>query len=161
MENLDVSRMFQAMARYSSPLTRFVLANRAPRLMTNRLVLVAYTGRKTGRRYVKPVSYVRDGRDLLIPGGGSWWRNVEDRPLTVRVDGSWRTATAEVIKDIWAMSDLLSTMLALNPALSVFTGIRRGADGRPDPKSLERAHNRGLVVLRVYPADEVIQDPVA
>lgn len=161
MESVDVSRIFQAMARYSSPLIRFVLAHRAPRLMMNRLMLVAYTGRKTGRRYVKPVSYVRDGRDLLIPGGGPWWRNVENRPLTVRVEGSWRTATAEVIRDMPAMSDLLGRMLALNPALSVFTGIRRGTDGRADPESLERAHSHGLVVLRVHLADDAGEARVA
>ena len=155
MKTVDISRVFQALARYSSPLVRFVLAHRAPRLMMDRLMLVAYTGRKTGRSYVKPVSYVRDGRDLLIPGGGPWWRNVENRPLAVRLEGSWWTATAEVIKDMPAMSALLSRMLALNPALSVFTGIRRGADGRPDARSLQRAHSRGLVVLRVHLVDEV------
>jgi len=74
--------------------------------------------------------------------------------LTVRVEGSWRTATAEVIRDMAAISDLLGRMLVLNSDLCVFTGIRRGYDGRPDPKSLELAHSHGLVVLRVHLADE-------
>ena len=33
-----------------------------------RLMLVYLKGRKTGREYKKPISYVRDGETLLTPG---------------------------------------------------------------------------------------------
>jgi hypothetical protein len=36
-----------------------------------RLMLVYLTGRKTGRQYRQPVSYVRDAETLLTPGGGA------------------------------------------------------------------------------------------
>jgi hypothetical protein len=39
--------------------------------LSGRLMLVFLTGRKTGRSYRQPVSYVRDGTDLLTPAGAT------------------------------------------------------------------------------------------
>jgi len=46
-------------------------------------------------------------------------------------------------------------MLAINPAIAVFTGIRRGSDGRPFAESLERERRRGFVVVRLHLSAEV------
>jgi len=43
-----------------------------------RLMLLYLTGRKTGRRYRQPVSYIRDGDTLLTPGGGRWKLNLPE-----------------------------------------------------------------------------------
>ena len=40
------------------------------------LMLISYTGRKSGKAYRQPVSYVRDGDVLLTPGGGRWTLNL-------------------------------------------------------------------------------------
>src|SRR5215475_9388290 len=53
-----------------------------------RLMLVYLAGRKTGRHYRQPISYVRDGETLLTPGGGRWKLNlVERQPAHVRIRG--------------------------------------------------------------------------
>jgi len=39
--------------------------------LSGRLMLVFLTGRKTGKPYRQPVSYVRDGAVLLTPGGAT------------------------------------------------------------------------------------------
>jgi hypothetical protein len=50
-------------------------------------MLVSFTGRKTGKAYQQPVSYVQQGDTLLTPGGGKWKLNLqEDQPL-IRHDG--------------------------------------------------------------------------
>jgi hypothetical protein len=46
--------------------------------LSRQLMLVYLTGRKTGKRYVQPVSYVRDARTLLTPGGGRWKLNLRE-----------------------------------------------------------------------------------
>jgi hypothetical protein len=54
----------------------------------NRLILVYLTGRKTGRSYRQPVSYVRYRGALLTPGGGNWKLNlVEGQPVRIRLRG--------------------------------------------------------------------------
>ena len=57
---------------------RTVLGLRFKTPLSRRLMLVCFTGRKSGRAYRQPVSYVRDGDTLLTPGGGKWKLNLRD-----------------------------------------------------------------------------------
>jgi hypothetical protein len=48
----------------------------------SRLMLMCLTGRRTGRHYRQPVSYVRHEDTLLTSGGGNWKLNLaEDQPV--------------------------------------------------------------------------------
>src|SRR5437868_15446189 len=104
---MRLSRALQSAARYSSPFVRFVLATPLHRIMSSQLMLLRFTGRKTGRSYTTPVSYVLDGNSLLVPAGGAWRRNLEAGPrASVRLRGVWRTVTSEVVGEP-ALADLL------------------------------------------------------
>ena len=108
---MRLSRVLQSAARYSSPFVRFVLATPLHRIMSSRLMILRFTGRKTGRSYTTPVSYVLDGNSLLVPAGGAWRRNLEAGPRArVRLRGAWRTVTAEVVREP-ALADLLLGMI--------------------------------------------------
>jgi hypothetical protein len=52
------------------PDARKILGLPFPTPLGGRLMLVTLTGRRTGKTYHQPVSYVRDGNTLLTPGGG-------------------------------------------------------------------------------------------
>ena len=147
--SVTVSRILQRVIRYFNPLMRFVLGSKAHTMMSRRLMLLSFTGRKTGRSYTTPVSYVREGTDLLVPGGGAWWKNLASGTARVRLRGEWQVVTAEVIREPRALSEILGRMLAANPAIALFTGIRQGPDGRPNAESLERERRRGFVVVRL------------
>src|SRR3977135_3707580 len=138
-----VSRVLQSAMRYFNPFMRLVLGSRAHRLMSGQLMLLSFTGRRTGHSYTTPVSYVREGTDLLVPGGGTWWKNLTSGTATVRLQGKWHVVTPEVIRDPVALSAVLGRMLAINPALAVFTGIRPGSDGRPFAGALGRESGGG------------------
>ena len=157
MNNMSVvvSRVLQSVMRYFNPFMRLVLGSRAHRMMSGRLMLLSFTGRRTGRSYITPVSYVREGTNLLVPGGGAWWKNLASGTARVRLQGTWHVVTPEVIREPEALSAVLSRMLAINPAIAVFTGIRPGSDGRPFAKSLERERRRGFVVVRLHLSAEV------
>ncbi len=157
MGRMNMSRILQRVVRYFNPLMRLVLSSRAHRMMSARLMLLSFTGRKTGRSYTTPVSYVREGNDLFVPGGGAWWKNLTSGTARVRLQGVWEVVTAEVIQDPTALSETLGHMLAANPAIALFTGIRPGADGRPDAESLERERRRGFVVVRLHLNGELRQ----
>src|SRR5262249_35272909 len=56
--------------------------------LAKRLMLISFTGRKTGKEYQQPVSYVQQGDTLLTPGGGKWKLNLrEDQPVRIRLRG--------------------------------------------------------------------------
>lgn len=149
-----LSRVLVFAVRYFNPIIRWVLSTRLHTLMSSRLMLITFTGRRSGLPRTTPVSYVREGSSLLVPGGGAWWKNMRDgRPVAVRLGGSLRQAVPELITEPAAVSDVLSRMLAANPALSVFTGIRPEKNGRPSPKALEQQMRRGFVIVRLRPLE--------
>jgi F420H(2)-dependent quinone reductase len=71
----------------NAPMRRLLrLPFRTP--LNRRLMLLTFTGRKTGRVYRQPVSYVPDGDTLLTPAGGRWKLNLrEGQPIRVRLGG--------------------------------------------------------------------------
>ena len=131
-------------------LPTFVLRLPFPTPMSRRLVLLTYTGRKSGRSYTVPVSYVEQGDTLLIPGGGAWKKNLEHgSPVRVRLRGSERSASPEVIRDIDEVERLVAFMMAANPAVSRFIGVPREVDGRPNREKLELVVRGGFAVVRL------------
>jgi deazaflavin-dependent oxidoreductase (nitroreductase family) len=116
------------------------------------LMLAFVIGRKTGKTYRQPVSYVRDGDTLLTPGGGNWKRNlVSDVPVRLRVRGKDLAATPELIDEPDEVDRLLGVMLAGNPRAAAFIGIPRSGDGHFDRQGLERAVQYGFRIVRWHP----------
>lgn len=150
-----LSRILQWLSRVGTPIVTWVLSGKSHSLMSRQLLLVRFTGRKTGRSYTTPVSYVRDGNELLIPGGGKWWKNLAGGPVSVRFKGSWMSVSPEVITESRGISEVLGRMMVRSPAVPIFTGIGRGPDGQPNPGDLERERRRGFVVVLLHVQNQV------
>jgi len=115
----------------------------------NRLMLVFLTGRRTGKSYRQPVSYVRDGAVLLTPGGGNWKRNLaEGRSERIRLRGRDVLARPEVVGDAEEIERLLAVMTAANPMVGRFVAIPNGPDGRLDRSRLDAAIRYGFRIIR-------------
>src|SRR5580700_12346080 len=94
--------------------------------LSKRLMLLYLTGRRSGRSYRQPVSYVRDGDSLLTPGGGNWKLNLEPgRPERIRLGGRDLTARPELIDALDTIDTSLMTMTAANPRMANFIPIPR------------------------------------
>jgi hypothetical protein len=114
-----------------------------------RLMLAFLTGRKTGRSYRQPLSYVRQGSTLLTPGGGKWKLNlVSGRPVRIRLQGKDVQATPESVTDIDEVDRLLTAMMAANPGVKAFTRIPTTSEGRPDRARLQIALQYGFSIIR-------------
>jgi hypothetical protein len=122
--------------------------------LTRRLMLVHLTGRKTGRAYRQPVSYVRDGATLLTPGGGNWTLNlVNGRPERIRLRGTDVSARPEIVSDIDEIDRLLGIMTKANPMTARFVAIPRGPDGQLDRARLSAAVRHGFRIIRWHLED--------
>ncbi len=132
-------------------LPKFVLRLPFQTPMGRRLILLSYTGRKTGRSYTIPVSYVEQGDALLIPAGGTWKINLENgMAVRIRFRGRERRANPEVIRDLDEVEERVAFMMAANPAVSRFIGVPKQPDGRPDREKLEQAVRRGFALVRLH-----------
>lgn len=117
--------------------------------MGKQLMLAYIVGRKTGKLYKQPLSYVRDGDVLITPGGGKWKYNLrETTPVRLRISGRDRQATPELVTDQDEIVRLLDVIAAGNPAASRFIALPKGPDGRPEPEALAAAIRHGFRIVR-------------
>ena len=113
------------------------------------LMLIFYTGRKSGKAYRQPVSYVRDGDVLLTPGGGRWTLSVADgRPVRIRLRGRFETARPDLVTEPAEVERLLGVISEKNPQATRFIPIPRRSDGRLDPEALGAALRHGFCIVR-------------
>ncbi len=128
---------------------RVILGLPFPTPLSGRLMLLSYKGRKTGKAYRQPVSYVQQGNTLLTPGGGRWkWNLQEGQPVRIRLRGRDVWAWPELIRDPGQIEQLLAVMSAANPTVTAFVGVSEGPDGRLDRGKIEEAVNHGFRIVR-------------
>jgi hypothetical protein len=140
---------------------RSVLALPVATPLGKRLMLVYLTGRKTGRQYRQPVSYVPDGETLLTPGGGRWKLNlVEGQPTHVRLGGRDISLRPELVRDPTEIDRLLGVMSVKNPMIGRFVPIPKAADGHYDRGRLDLAVRHGFRIVRWTPDDAAAREAV-
>lgn len=83
----------------ANPVVRALARTPLHRLLGGRLLVLTYTGRRTGRSYELPVMSAPLGEDRVVVAawheGKSWWRNFGEVPqeVTVRTGGHARPGT--------------------------------------------------------------------
>jgi hypothetical protein len=134
-----------------NPIMRFLLRLPWRTPMHDRLLLLSFTARKTGKRYSIPISYMQDiDGSLLAPGGGAWkWNLGEGREVSVLLRGQTRRASIEIIRDLSEIERLLPAMAASNPRVETFTGVPIDPDGQPNPERLRAALDDGFTIVRL------------
>jgi hypothetical protein len=134
---------------------RVVLGLPFPTPLSANLMLISYTGRKSGKAYRQPVSYARDGETLLTPGGGRWTLNLAGgRPVRIRLRGRDLLATGELVTDAAEVEQLLGVITRENPRAARFIPIPRRPDGRLEPDALDAALQHGFGIVRWHVGPE-------
>jgi hypothetical protein len=81
------------------------LSPRWGRLVGRSIVVITYTGRRSGRTFSIPVSYRRNGDQVTIrvalPDAKTWWRNFlgAGGPLSLHLNGTDRPGHAVAQRD--------------------------------------------------------------
>src|SRR6201985_3240777 len=113
---------------------RAMLSLPFPTPLAANLMLVSYTGVKSGKAYLQPVSYARDGDTLLTPGGGRWTLNLKGgRQVRLRLRGRTVPAHADLVGDATEVERLLEIIAAENPRAMRFLPIPRRPPRPSDP----------------------------
>jgi deazaflavin-dependent oxidoreductase (nitroreductase family) len=120
------------------------------RMGSTRLLLLTFRGRKTGKVFTTPVSYVQVGETVLFGTERAWKENLRGGVLVgLWLRGQRRMGRAEVLDDEAGMRERYREMLANNPGYGRFIGVTLNEDGQPDPDAVRRARDRGLAVVRI------------
>lgn len=146
-------------------MTLLALLNRVPALvlssplhplMSRRRTVLAFLGRRTGRRYALPVNHLRRGRELLVTTDHGWWRNLDGgSPVEVTVRGRRVPAVAEAVREPAAVAEALTAMIIDHPPYGRWAHVRT-LDGIPDPDDVRAEVARGRVLVRVRIPDDIM-----
>jgi deazaflavin-dependent oxidoreductase (nitroreductase family) len=124
--------------------------------LSKRLMLVHHIGRKTGKEYRQPVSYVDDHGTLLTPGGGRWTDNLRPgEPVRIRLRGHVQMMTPDPVDDADEIDRLFAVMTKANPMLKRFVPIPRDPNGRLDRPTLDTAIRNGFRIVRWEPITSI------
>jgi hypothetical protein len=116
--------------------------------LSRQLMLLYLSGRRSGKTYRQPVSFVRDSETLLTPAGGRWKFNIRDGEcIRIRFAGRDRVARPELIRQVDQVEALLRKMLAANPRITRFAPVA-GPHGQIDHQRVEDAVRYGFAIVR-------------
>jgi deazaflavin-dependent oxidoreductase (nitroreductase family) len=109
-------------------------------LVSQNVMLITFTGRKSGKLYTTPVNYVRDGEELIVLSHDdrTWWRNLRGgAPISVRLQGQELRGAGEVFEEPEAVAAGLLTLAQRSPSFQKYLKIELASQGQPrDPEAL-------------------------
>ena len=119
-------------------------------LMSNSVLLIEYTGRKSGITYSTPVRYMYAGSRIrcFTSEEVQWWRNVRASPsVSLLVRGSAGSYNSTILdRDPAGTQHLLSEFLSIYPQDAIYQEIGLNSDGSLNSDDLVGASNSAVVV---------------
>ena len=143
--------------RLLNPVIRGLLRSPLHGLLSEQILLLTYSGRRSGRSYTLPVGYVRDGDALLIVSQHSelkqWWRNLRGGALvSLFLRGHRQDGRADVIEEPDAVAPEVERLMARLGAREASRQLYMGLDVVPPPTREQLAQAlKGVVIVRITP----------
>ena len=124
-----------------SKFMKFVLRSPLHGMVSKTVLLITFTGRKSGKTYTTPVDYSLDGDLVTIFTHAEWWKNLRNgAPITLRIRGRDFQGLAEpVADDKVAIAAGLSAHLRKVPSDARYYGVTFDDQGNPRAEEVERA----------------------
>ncbi|NJD57950.1 MAG: hypothetical protein C3F13_16895 [Anaerolineales bacterium] len=125
-----------------NPIMESLLRSPFHGMLSNNMMIIYYTGRKSGNAYHTPVSYQRLGNTLLTTSwkDRKWWKNLrQGGDVKLLLKGELVEAHAQVYEDETSVSEGLRQFVGGNPRAARMFKIDLREDGQLDPQSLQKA----------------------
>lgn len=136
--------------KFYNPIVLALLHSPLHGLLDGQTTAITVTGRKSGKSYTVPVSYVQDGEHLLVISQKDrmWWKNLRGgAPVTVFLKGRSLRASGETFEDVEMAAKILLVILQLTPAYQRLLHVRLDATGQPEnPEAFTRLAREHVVV---------------
>jgi deazaflavin-dependent oxidoreductase (nitroreductase family) len=129
---------------------KFILHSPLHSAVSKTILLITFTGRKSGKTYTTPVSYSQSDDQVYIFTHANWWKNLRDgAPVTLRIQGRQLQGLAEpVAEDKGAIAAGLAAHLRKVPSDAKFYGVTFDDHGNPRAEEVEEAV-QNVVMIRI------------
>lgn len=137
-----------------NPLVEFALKTPLHFVFSDSIMLLTFTGRRSGRAYTTPVRYIRSNCVIrcFTSKRTRWWRNLSgSAKVTLIVAGERITCTAATISDDpEVIRPALCAYLHSFPQDAVYHNVRLNEDKTPNATDLVgAAHTAVLIEARI------------
>jgi deazaflavin-dependent oxidoreductase (nitroreductase family) len=135
---------------YVNSAMKFMLRSPVHGMVSKTVLLISFTGRKSGKIYTTPVSYSQRGDQVSIFTHANWWKNLRNSPeVLLRIRGRELQGLAEpVAGDKQAIAAGLSAHLRVVPSDARYYGVTFDEHGNPRSEEVEQAV-QSVVMVRV------------
>ena len=137
-----------------NPIVRFLLKSRIHFLWSGSLMLITFTGRRSGRRFTTPVRYIRDGETVrcFTSAENQWWRNLRGgADVVLRIEGRDVPYHAKAVdNDPEEVKRWLEYYLGLFPQDAAYHDIRINRDKSLVSEDLEQS-SRSAILIEAQP----------
>lgn len=129
---------------------KLILRSPMHALVSKTVLLITFTGRKSGRTYTTPVSYSQNGGQVYIFTHANWWKNLRgDAPVSVRIQGQEFQGLPEpVVEDKQAVAAGLAAHLRKVPSDARYYGVTFDAQNNPKTEEVAQAA-KSVVMIRI------------
>ncbi len=129
---------------------KFLLRSPMHGLVSKIVLLITFTGRKSGKTYTTPVSYSQSGDQVYIFTHATWWKNLRrGSPVTLRLRGRDLQGLAEpVAEDKQAIAAGLMEHLRRVPSDAKYYGVTFDEHKNPRVEEVEKGAET-VVMIRV------------
>jgi deazaflavin-dependent oxidoreductase (nitroreductase family) len=121
-------------------------------MLSNGMMLITVTGRKSGKKYTTPVGYYREGEYLWVitRRQGSWWKNLQGgAEVGLVLKHKPVRAFAEIEQDEQAVAARMFEYLKYVPMAAKQLQVRL-EDGKPNAEDIARtAKDRLFVRIKI------------
>jgi deazaflavin-dependent oxidoreductase (nitroreductase family) len=135
---------------YVNSAMKFVLGSPVHGMVSKTVLLITFTGRKSGKTYTTPVDYSQDGDQVTIFTHADWWKNLRGgAPVTLRIRGRELPGLAEpVAEDKGAVAAGLTEHLRKVSSDARYYAVTFDDHGDPNAEEVEKAA-QSVVMIRV------------
>ncbi len=142
--------------RLGNPFVTLLLRSPFHGMLSDQLLLITVTGRRSGRRYTTPANYQRDNGCLWIVSRRrrTWWRNLRGgAPVTLLLKGKRVGGRGEVQEEPSTVASQMGAYIARRPAMAPAFAVTLDNDGRPRAEDLQLAAESRVMVRIVVVAE--------
>lgn len=134
---------------------KFVLRSRLHPMVSKTILLITFTGRKSGKTYSTPVSYSQHGDQIYVFTHGNWWKNLRGgAPVTLLIQGRELQGLAEPVEERQAIAAGLLEHLEQVPTDASFYGIKH--DHHNPPRAVDLHSHANPLQAEVEKAVETV-----
>ncbi len=128
-------------SKFMNSVMAFLLHSPLQGPLGSQLILLTFTGRKSGKTFTTPLGYTKRGNTVVLFTDHAWYKNLIDNPsVTLRLQGKELKGTAEVIHDDKELTakELAAFVQERSGAARAYH-VKLDASKKPDLESVQQA----------------------